>query len=49
LKTPQIEVPANEEITATELKALFDGGTDFQLIDVASRLNTEIAEYRRRR
>jgi len=43
LKTPQIEVPANEEITATELKALFDGGTDFQLIDVREPFEYEIA------
>ncbi|MGD9562676.1 MAG: molybdopterin-synthase adenylyltransferase MoeB [Pyrinomonadaceae bacterium] len=43
LKAPIEEKPAFEEITATELKGLFDRGEDFQLIDVREPHEYEIA------
>ncbi len=43
LKTPVEEQPAIEEITATELKALFDREEDVQLIDVREPFEYEIA------
>jgi len=43
LRTPVEEKPAFEEITATELKALFDREEDFQLIDVREPHEFEIA------
>ncbi|MEP7077054.1 MAG: molybdopterin-synthase adenylyltransferase MoeB, partial [Acidobacteriota bacterium] len=43
LKTPPVETSVNEEITATELKSLFDSGADFQLIDVREPYEYEIA------
>ena len=43
LKTPVVQAAGNEEITATELKALFDSGEDFQLIDVREPFEYEIA------
>jgi adenylyltransferase/sulfurtransferase len=43
LKTTQVEPLANEEITAPDLKALFDSGVDFQLIDVREPFEYEIA------
>ncbi len=41
---PQPENAALEEITATELKAKFDRGDDFQLIDVREPFEYEIAK-----
>lgn len=43
LKDPVEAKPELEEITATELKALFDSGVDFQLIDVREAHEFEIA------
>ncbi|MEQ1763741.1 MAG: molybdopterin-synthase adenylyltransferase MoeB [Pyrinomonadaceae bacterium] len=43
LKAPVEVKPDLEEITATELKALFDSGADFQLIDVREPHEFEIA------
>lgn len=43
LKPPVNAMPDNEEITATELKSLFDRGEDFQLIDVREPYEYEIA------
>jgi sulfur-carrier protein adenylyltransferase/sulfurtransferase len=43
LKAPVEEKPAIEEITATELKSLFDREEDFQLIDVREPFEYEIA------
>lgn len=43
LKDPVEAKPDLEEITATELKALFDSGADFQLIDVREPHEFEIA------
>lgn len=43
LKTTREEIPSNEEITAIELKQLFDSGQDFQLIDVREPFEYEIA------
>ena len=43
LKTPVEEKPSIEEITATELKELFDSGEDLQLIDVREPFEYEIA------
>ncbi|CAN5168927.1 molybdopterin-synthase adenylyltransferase MoeB [soil metagenome] len=43
LKVPAQETSAFEEITATELKARFDRGEDFQLIDVREPFEYEIA------
>lgn len=43
LKAPVNAMPDNEEITATELKSLFDRGEDFQLIDVREPYEYEIA------
>ena len=43
LKGPVGEKPALEEITATELKSLFDRGEDFQLIDVREEHEVDIA------
>jgi molybdopterin/thiamine biosynthesis adenylyltransferase/rhodanese-related sulfurtransferase/molybdopterin converting factor small subunit len=43
LKAPVEEKPLLEEITATELKRLFDDGADFQLIDVRESFEFEIA------
>ncbi len=43
LKAPVEAKPDLEEITATELKALFDSGADFQLIDVREPHEFEIA------
>ncbi len=43
LKTPIEEKPAIEEITATELKSLFDREEDFQVIDVREPFEYEIA------
>ncbi len=43
LKAPVEETPALEEITATELKLLFDRDEDFQLIDVREPFEYEIA------
>ncbi|NOT48076.1 MAG: molybdopterin-synthase adenylyltransferase MoeB [Acidobacteria bacterium] len=43
LKAPVEEKPAIDEITATELKKLFDSGKDFQLIDVREPHEYEIA------
>ena len=43
LKDPVDAKPDLEEITATELKALFDSGADFQLIDVREPHEFEIA------
>ncbi len=43
LKDPAEEKPAIEEITAIDLKALFDSDEDFQLIDVREPFEYEIA------
>ncbi|MGH9947440.1 MAG: molybdopterin-synthase adenylyltransferase MoeB [Pyrinomonadaceae bacterium] len=43
LNLPVEEKQNMEEITATELKAMFDGGEDFQLIDVREPFEYEIA------
>src|SRR5215204_5287573 len=43
LKTPAEEKPVLEEITAAELKSLFDRNEDFQLIDVREPFEYEIA------
>ena len=43
LKTPIEEKPAIEEITAAELKSLFEREEDFQLIDVREPFEYEIA------
>ena len=43
LNQPVNDVAALEEITATELKARFDSGEDFQLIDVREPFEYEIA------
>lgn len=43
LNQPVSDAPALEEITATELKARFDSGDDFQLIDVREPFEYEIA------
>lgn len=43
LKTSLEKKPAFDEITATELKSLIDGGADFQLIDVREPFEYEIA------
>ena len=43
LNQPDNDAPALEEITATELKARFDSGDDFQLIDVREPFEYEIA------
>jgi sulfur-carrier protein adenylyltransferase/sulfurtransferase len=43
LKAPVEEKPALEEITATELKSLFDRDEDLQLIDVREPHEYEIA------
>ncbi len=40
---PESEAPALDEITALELKARFDSGDDFQLIDVREPFEYEIA------
>ncbi len=43
LKAPVEEKPVIEEITASELRSLFDSGEDFQLIDVREPFEYEIA------